>query len=81
MTFRILRDGREVARFRSATITRGGKFAFTMFDAAGKLVGSFFMTTTKDLTIEEVQSGPNPDQRQDREVPVRGPASDEPQAL
>ena len=56
MTFRILRDGKEIARFRAAKITRGSKFAFTMFDASGKLIGSFFMTTTKDLIVEEVPS-------------------------
>jgi hypothetical protein len=57
MTFVIKRDGKEVSRFRAAKITRGGKFAFTMFDASGKLIGSFFLTTEKSLEIEEVTNG------------------------
>lgn len=53
MTFRILRDGKEVARIRAAKITRQ-RWTLTAHDASGKLVGSLFCSTTKDITIEEV---------------------------
>lgn len=58
MTFIVKRDGHEVCRFRAAKIVRQ-RFTLTAFSADGKLIGSFFTSTTKDLSIEQVEEPKN----------------------
>ena len=54
MVYVVKREGREVARLSGAQIvfSSATRAVFTMRDADGKLIGSFFLTSEKGWTIE-----------------------------
>lgn len=59
MTYSIKRDGQEVARLSCASIkySIATNSIFTLYDEAGQLIGSVYLTTKGEWTVDAVLEG------------------------